>query len=158
MMERGLCPPSTYAQWAELFELLSQRADDEMVLSAIQRGTLEWQAGVAERFVKRLTDAVNTRINDAVDQFQKIVGRSYGQERSIIQAIMSLRREMSFLYRVMDISAIPEKDREQCRQLVVSQADVIQKSLEDSAKRDRSGKLLHLIQNNRVNTFQEVVT
>ncbi len=145
--------PHTYSEWVAILDMLKERHDDESVLLAMQQGTIEWQTGVAERFAKKLIDAVNFRMNDATDKFQKEIGHAYGQERAIVQALLALRKEMLFLSKVVNIPAIPEKDRRQYYQLVISQANSIQSSLEDSAKNDRSGKLASIVKNNKVNVF-----
>ena len=92
-------------------------------------------------------------MNAATDQFQKSMSRSRGQESLIVQAVLSLRKELQFLARVMDIPVIPEKDRRQYVQMVRNQADQMQKSLEDSARTDRTGKLGSIVRNHRVNAF-----
>lgn len=153
MASSPIAPPHTYAEWAAVLDLFRDKADDDAVLSAMQQGTLEWQSGVAERFSKKLVDAFNRRMNAATDKFQKEMSRAYGQERAIVQALLSLRREMAFLARAIDLPVIPEKDRQQYRQLVIDQGNSIQNSLEDSAKKDRSGKMSSLVRNNRVNAF-----
>lgn len=145
--------PHTYAEWASVLTLLKDKTDDDAVLVAMQAGTIEWQTGVAERFSKKLIDAVNSRMNAASDKFQLDIQRAGGQERAIVQALLALRKEMRFLTRVLDIRAIPEQDRAQYVGLVRAQADAMQKSLEDSAKADRTGKLSSIIRNNRVNSL-----
>ena len=75
-------------------------------------------------FCKKLIDVVNNRMNCASDKFQKEMGRAYGQERAIVQALLALRKEMCFLSKVMDISAIPEKERRHYYQLVLDQAEL----------------------------------
>lgn len=146
-------PPRVYAEWVTLLDLLRDKTNDDAVLQAMRQGTLEWQTGVAERFVKKLTDTVNSRLNGATDKFQKELSRSRGEERAIIQALLSLRRELAFLANAMNLPVLPEKDRATYRGLVMEQADKIQKSLEDSAKNDRSGKLASIVRNHRVNGF-----
>lgn len=153
MMASAIAPPHTYAEWVSVLEMLKSKVDDEDVLQAMQEGTVEWQSGVAERFSKRLIDVVNYRMNDAVDRFQKEMSRSRGEERSIVQAILSLRKELRFLSKAINLSALPAGDRQHYYQLVVDQANKIQHSLEDSAKKDRSGKLSSIVRNNRVNLF-----
>lgn len=146
--------PHTYAAWADVFDGLKNHTDDEAVLRAMEQGTIEWQAGVAERFIQRLMDAVNTRMNAAIDKFQRDFGRSGGQESAIVQAILALRKELSFLARALELPALPEKERAQLRRLVPDQADSIQKSLEDSAqKNDRSGRLASIVRRHRVNAL-----
>lgn len=153
MLATDIAPPHTYAEWVVLLDMLKNKTDDESVLLAIQQGTIEWQSGVAERFAKKLIDVVNYRMNAASDKFQKEMGRANGQERAIVQALLALRKEMHFLSKVVNISAIPEKDRQHYYQLVINQANSMQSSLEDSAKKDRSGKLASIVRNNKVNAF-----
>lgn len=148
-----IAPPRTYAEWVLVLDMLKNKTDDEDVLQAMQNGSVEWQTGVAERFSKKLIDTVNHRMNSATDKFQKEMARSHGQERAIVQALLSLRRELGFLSKVLDLPALPESDRRQYCQLVADHADKIQSSLVDSAKTDRSGKLASIVRNNRVNAF-----
>ncbi len=153
MMSTSITPPTIYSEWVSVLDMLKAKTDDEAVLIAMQKGTIEWQSGVAERFAKKLIDVINFRMNAASDKFQKEMGRAYGQERAIVQALLALRKEMSFLSKAINLPAIPEKDRNQYYQLVISQANSMQSSLEDSAKKDRSGKLASIVRNNKVNAF-----
>lgn len=153
MFSQTVKPPRTYAEWVDVLDMFKSRTNDEAVLSAMQNGTIEWQSGVAERFSKQLIDAVNFRMNSASDKFQKELGRTYGQERAIVQALLSLRREMSFLSKAVNLPVIPEKDRQYYYDLIINQANNMQSSLENSAKNDRSGKLSSIIRNNKINTF-----
>jgi len=145
--------PHTYSEWAEVIGIFKNKEDDEDALKAMKAGTVEWQSGVAERFSKRLIDAVNYRMNAASDKFQKELSRSRGEDRAIIQAILGLRKEMAFLAQAIDLPAIPQELRSQYIKMVYDQADTMQKSLEDSAKSDRSGKMSSIIRNHKVNSF-----
>lgn len=153
MLATAIAPPKTYSDWVAVLDMLKAKSDDEAVLSAMQRGTIEWQSGVAERFAKKLIDVIHYRMNAASDKFQKEMSRSNGQERAIVQALLALRKELCFLSKAINLPAIPEKDRQHYYQLVISQANSVQSSLEDSAKKDRSGKLASIVRNNKVNAF-----
>lgn len=145
-----IASPHNYSDWVVVFEILKEKTDDHAAVEAIQQGSIAWQTGVAERFSKQLVDVVNFRMNAATDKFQKDLSRASGNEGAIVQALISLRKELLFLLKVVDIQAIPEKDRGQYIDLVRDQMNQIQSSLEDSAKIDRSGKLLSIIRNNKV--------
>jgi hypothetical protein len=145
--------PSTYAKWAELLDMLKNNTNDPDVLAALKQGSISWQTGVAERFAQKLIDTVNSRMNAASDKFQKDISQSTGQVGAIVQAILALRKEMAFLCTAVDLPAIPEKDRAGYCALVQGQADKMQTSLEDSAKKDRSGKMSSIIRNHKVNVF-----
>lgn len=145
--------PHTYAEWAEVLDAFQNKMNDGDTLRAMQQGTLEWQAGVAERFVKRLMDAIIARLNSASDRFQKEIGRARGQESLLTQAILALRKELIFLHQAANLPALPEKERKFSVEFVKEQADKFQASLKQSARSDRSGKLSSIIRNNRVNNF-----
>lgn len=145
--------PHTYSEWSSVLAVFKERSNDDEVLVAMKTGTLEWQSGVAERFSKKLIDAVNTRMNMATDRFQKEMNRSGGLESAIVQAILSLRKEMMFLADAINIPAIPDMERQQYQNLVLEQANNMQKSLEDSAKLDRSGKMSSIVRNHKVNSL-----
>lgn len=145
--------PHTYAEWVKVLDLFRARQDDREVLAAMQQGSLEWQSGVADRFSKRLVDAVNARMNTASDKFQRDMSTARGAEGAIVQALLSLRKEMTLLAQAVDIPSLPEEYRRQYVQLVLDQANHMQDSLEDSAKKDRSGKLSSIVRNHRVNAF-----
>lgn len=155
MISTSITPPSTYSEWLDLLEDLKNKTDDLSVLEAMKKGTIEWQSGVAERFSKRLIDTINYRMDCAIDKFQKDMNRSKGEERNIVQAIIALRKEFMFFSKVIDLPAIPENDRQHYCQLVSSQINSIQESLEESAKKDRSGKLSSIVRNNKVNVFKD---
>jgi len=150
-MSRVISPPITYAEWVDLFDMLKQKVDDTEVCAALKQGEIAWQSGVCERFSKRLIDSVNARMDAATDKFQKDMYRAKGQDGAIVQALLSLRKEMSFLLNVIDLPVIPKKDREHYCALVREQADYMQTSLESSARADRSGKMSALVRNNKIN-------
>ena len=145
--------PHTYSEWVNVLTTFKNKSNDVDVLTAMKAGTVEWQSGVAERFSKKLIDAVNFRMNAASDKFQTDLSRAGGQEGAIVQAILALRKEMCFLAQAMNLPAFPEKERQHYVNLVVEQANTMQKSLEDSAKSDRSGKLSSIVRNHKVNFF-----
>ena len=145
--------PHTYSEWVSVLDIFKAKSNDSEVLTAMKNGTVEWQSGVAERFSKRLIDSVNYRMNTASDKFQKEMSRAYGSEGAIVQALLALRKELSFLVQAINLPALPEKNRQQYIRLVLDQADNVQKALEDSAKKDRSGKLSSIVRNHKVNSF-----
>lgn len=156
MIKSGILPPHTYAEWISILDMLKNKTNDEDVLQAMCNGTVEWQSGVAERFSKKLIAVVNYRINSATDKFQREMEWAQGREKDVVQALFALRKELFFVSKVMNLPALPEKERQQYYQLVIDQANSIQSSLEDSARSDRSGRLASIIRNNKVNAFEEM--
>ena len=139
--------PKIYADWVKVFNILKSGEDDENILALMQEGIVVWQSGVAERFLKRLVEAVNFRLNKATDNFQK---SRQTDENEIIQSLMQLRRELQFILKVVDINTIPVKEKMELRNMIINQSNSIQESLEKSAESDRTGKLSSIIKNNKV--------
>ena len=129
--------PATYADWAALLRRFKEGGSDDEVLAAMRAGTIVWQSGVAVRFVTRLTDAVNARMNAATDAFDRAMGRAR-DESEVIAALLGLRRAMTRCLRAADLPALPPEQRRQCMDLVWTQAERMQESLEQSAKNDRT--------------------
>ena len=139
--------PKIYADWVKVFELLKSCEDDENILALMQEGIVVWQSGVAERFLKRLVDTVNFRLNRATDNFQKA---RQTDENEIIQSLMQLRRELQFILKTVDLNAIPVKEKTELSNMIINQSNSMQESLEKSAESDRTGKLSSIIKNNKV--------
>ena len=139
--------PKIYADWIKVFDILKSGEDDEAILPLMQEGEIVWQSGVAERFLRKLVDTVNFRLNKAIDNFQK---SRQSDENEIVQSLMQLRRELQFILKVVDINTIPVKEKTELRNMIINQLNSIQESLEKSAESDRSGKLSSIIKNNKV--------
>jgi len=139
--------PKIYADWIKVFNVLKSGEDDETILPLMQEGEIVWQSGVAERFIRKLVDTVNFRLDKAIDNFQK---SHQSDENEIIQSLMQLRRELQFMLKVVDINAVPVKEKTELRNMIINQSTSIQESLEKSSESDRSGKLSSIIKNNKV--------
>lgn len=149
----ALKPPTTYSEWVSLIEKFKKKEDEDDVLNAMSRGRLNWQMGVAERFVKQLSDASAHRMKLASDRFQRELSHANGHDGVIVQSLIALRKDISSLYRLGDIPALPEDLRTQIKDCMREQANEIQNSIEQSAKWDRTGRIASIIRNNRVNNF-----
>ena len=139
--------PKIYADWIKVFNTLKSGENDETILPLMQEGEIVWQSGVAERFLRKLVDTINFRLNKATDAFQR---SHQTHENEIVQSLMQLRRELQFMLKVVDINAIPVKEKTELRNMIINQSNSIQESLEKSSESDRSGKLSSIIKNNKV--------
>ena len=139
--------PKIYADWIKVFDVLKSGEDDEAILPLMQEGEIVWQSGVAERFLRKLVDTINFRLNKATDAFQR---SHQTDENEIVQSLMQLRRELQFMLKVVDINVIPVKEKMELRNMIINQSNSIQESLEKSSESDRSGKLSSIIKNNKV--------
>lgn len=141
--------PRTYYEWKQVFEILESGENDGEVLEAIYNGTVYWQSGVAERFNNRLIKTINKRMDKASDKMQKGLKRATS-EGDIVNLCLAMRKEFEFLYKVINMNALPEDYKESYRDMIDNSVSTLQNSLEESAKKDRTGKLLTIIKNNRV--------
>ena len=59
------------------------------------------------------------------------------------------------MLKVVDIKALPAKEKSEISNMIIAQSNAIQDSLEKSSESDRSGKMASIIRNNKVNVQQE---
>lgn len=138
-------PPTTYAEWATLLtELKSIPINDECI-SAIYQGKLEFLPGVAERFTTRLTETVNARLEHISTDFNQSIHRNTSDERALITALRNIQKDFKALIQIVKMPVLPEKFQNIYIQSIRDEAQRIQSSLENTAKFDRTGKLLTLI-------------
>lgn len=149
--------PHTYSEWVSLFKKFGEGVDDKEVMLAMKGGSLEWQAGVADRFAKHFSNALNKRIKTALDRFDENMKRSTDAEEGYIRSLNALGIEFTFIRDAADLPCIPEEYRVQFMELVSNSADQAQQSLEDSAlsidKTERTGRIPSIVRNHAVNRF-----
>lgn len=145
--------PVSYAEWVKCFEALIEGNKDEEVMEAMERGTLSWSSGVAERFSIKLFEVINQRLQKSSRIFQRNLDNARGNETAIVNALLGIRRELVFLKRLTMLPAIPPDKQGYFSQQILAYAQNTQQSLENSAKADRTGRLSSLIKNNRINNI-----
>jgi hypothetical protein len=142
--------PKIYIEWVNILNLLKERKNNEEILEKMENGKLEWQDGVAQRFVDKLTQVINYRIKIATDKFSQELSRGTRDERVIVQSLIALKKEFLFCSRICKIRILPDEIQKKLYELIADQAKNIQTSLENSAKNDRTGKLLSIVRNNKI--------
>ena len=145
--------PKSYAEWVNLLVVLKEKKADVEVLKAMQQGELVWQSGVAERYVKKFIEVLNFRMDSATDRFQREMERAGNSENLIVQALLNLRREMQFLTGLSNLNVFPAEQRNAIGTMIDEQIAIMQKSLEDSAKEERTGKMLSIVKKNRLDSI-----
>ncbi|GIN88226.1 hypothetical protein J6TS2_46120 [Heyndrickxia sporothermodurans] len=148
--------PVTYADWVKCLDQLKTGMRDEEVVSYMEQGSLEWTKGVAERITQHLYDAIEHRIRKSADQLQNELNNCSGDETALVKAILSARKRLAVLNRVANLQAFPEQVREAMYNILHEYAKNTQKSLEDSALTDRTGRLRSLIRNNPITQFDQI--
>ena len=142
--------PKIYIEWVNILNLLKERKNNEEILEKMENGKLEWQDGVAQRFVDKLTQVINYRIKIATDKFSQDLSRGTRNERVTVQSLIALKKEFLFCSRICKIRTLPDEIQKKLYELIADQAKNIQTSLENSAKNDRTGKLLSIVRNNKI--------
>ena len=142
--------PKIYIEWVNILNLLKERKNNEEILEKMENGKLEWQDGVAQRFVDKLTQVINYRIKIATDKFSQELSRGTRDERVTVQSLIALKKEFLFCSRICKIRILPDEIQKKLYELIADQAKNIQTSLENSAKNDRTGKLLSIVRNNKI--------
>ena len=145
--------PRSYSDWTLCLDEIKRGANDDATLSAMEKGVLSWTSGVAERFCAHLFEVINFRLDGASKRLQRNLDMSRGNETAIVSGLMGMRRELGFLKRLTMLPAIPEDKRDYFVRQIAESAGNIQKSLENSAKSDRSGRLVSLFRNNRIDSI-----
>jgi hypothetical protein len=145
--------PTTYSEWSDCVEAFESGEQDDEVVLAMSRGTLNWNSGVAALFSERISGAFNTRLKRCADRMERDF-RSGGDETTIVRAMLDTRRTLTLLHRVATIPSFPEMLREHLTDEIRKYAERAQQSLEDTARHDRSGRLASLIRNNSLLRYE----
>lgn len=138
-------PPRTYLEWVQCLDAINRNEEIETMVTLAQEGDLEWISGVAERFTTRLCDLINNKVSHAVDKVQISLNRSSGDEMAITFALLDARKAFRQAYILASLPVLPEPTRTSVQGLVLQAATSMHDSLLESAKRDRSGKMLCLV-------------
>jgi hypothetical protein len=139
-------PPTSYADWVACFEQLQAAKDDEALLALISKGKVPWSSSIAQRFADRLTASVSARLKGAVAQFSRSIERSRGEESAVVQAMLSLRRHIRFLYRFVSDPVFPPEIRDPFANEIEKQAKQLHETIINNVKKDLHGRLLHVVQ------------
>lgn len=145
--------PTSYFEWSACIEALETGLNDEQVIQAMAQGNLSWTSGVANLFSERIGVAFNTRLQRCADRMTRDLSHG-SDETSLVRALLDTRRSLSLLHRAAGIPAFPQMLREHLHTEVKRYAERAQRSLEDSAKHDRSGRLVSLIRHNNLLAYE----
>jgi acyl-CoA thioesterase len=113
----------------------------------MESGQLDWTSGVAERFTNRLCELLDKKLKDSVNQLQSDLKRSGDNEIAIAQALLAMRRNNIQIYKLASLHVLSEDTKSSTQEMVSNAIQTMQKSLEDSAQRDRTGQMTRLIRN-----------
>ena len=101
-----------------------------------------------------LEEAIKMRYKDIMEDFERNQAEAHN-EAGIETALTRLKDDLEKLKDAVYIPALPESIRLKFPEAVDQAADAAQHALEESARRDHSGIMAHLLQNHRINDLQE---
>lgn len=145
--------PTSYAEWSASIDALEAGLNDESVIQAMAQGNLSWTSGVANLFSERISGAFNTRLQHCAERMTRDLSQG-ADETTLVRALLDTRRSLSLLHRVAVIPSFPQMLTDHLCTEVKRYAERAQRSLEDSAKHDRSGKLISLIRHNNLLAYE----
>ncbi|MFJ7994709.1 hypothetical protein ACIQY5_21540 [Peribacillus frigoritolerans] len=148
--------PRTYSDWIHCFERLKEGNKDDQVISTMEKGSIEWTKGVSERFTEQLFAVLEYRLKQSGEQLQRNLNNSKGNKSHIAKALLDARKRLSILNRVAMLPALPENVRETMKNVIKDFAGKTMKSLEESAKSDRTGHLGMEIKKNSLLKFEDL--
>jgi len=145
--------PRSYAQWSACLERLAQGLQDEACLSSMRAGELHASGGVVTMFSQRLVAEFNERLTRCSEHLTRDL-RIGADESLVVRAILNARKSMAFLHRLSQVESFPPQLRAHLSDELRKFAQRSQDSLEDSARADRSGRLLVLLRNNNLLRYE----
>ena len=140
--------PCTYAEWVAALDRVRLVDEDEESISRLEAGRLEWSPGVAERATAALQAAIEACLRRNSDLLGRDLGRTRNSTDALVCALLAARRRFRFAVGLAQLPAFPDYVKESFVASVCESAARAQKSLEESAARDRTGEVARAIRNN----------
>ena len=147
--------PHTYSEWCDCLGYLKDSQYDKDIKVLMSKGSLSWTSGVAERFSERLALVFNMRLQECAQRLDRNISYS-NDESGLITGLLSARRTLSFLHEIATLECFPELLQKHLTTELEHYAKRTQSSLENSASRDRTGRLLSIIKHNSILNFTKV--
>jgi hypothetical protein len=157
-MSEPLKPPTSYSDGVTCFEILSKADRDEELLAIAAKGTVPWTQGIAERFAKRLMNAISERLQKAISQFAKDLQRASGEEYAVVQAILSIRRQIRYLLQFVKLPVFPEEISKTFTEEIEKNAQNIQDQILQEVKKDPDGRLIRVVQHTPILVQEQAIS
>ncbi|MFF2158561.1 hypothetical protein ACFVVQ_25105 [Paenibacillus chitinolyticus] len=121
----------------------------------MEKGSFEWQAGVAEHLIRRISITLETRLNSITRQMNTDFSRLNGEDTALVRSLLEARRRFGTLNRLIHIPALPEQVQSQFSDILQKYVKETQLSIENSVKTDRTGHLKMLVKNNALTNYDQ---
>lgn len=146
--------PTTYADWVDCFDLFAAEQEDEAVLAAMEKGSIEWSTGIDRKMTEHMYRLLELRLKKVSTLMNKEFGRLSDQAETV-RAMLHARKRFAVLHRLVALQAFPEDVRKALKSTLSAYVEDTQESLEKSADADRSGHLKMIIRNNSLLRYEE---
>jgi hypothetical protein len=142
-------PPKYYSERVPLLDRLKQPGqEDEQLMTVLERGTLEWTPGVADKLLHHVYDVMETKLKYTTQRFQRDLDYANGEEAAVVSAIVNARHRFELIYRLCRLAVFPDEVKQALLDTVKRYVEDTQNALLDSARHDRTGRLAYTIRNN----------
>ncbi len=151
--------PTTYADWLDCFDLFAAEQEDEAVLAAMEKGSIEWSTGIDRKMTEHMYRLLELRLKKVSTLMNKELGRLSGQtDLETSRAMLHARKRFAVLIRLVALQAFPEDVRNAFGSTLSAYVKDTQEALEKGAEADRSGHLKMIIRNNSLLRYEEEAT
>lgn len=135
----------SYYEWNDILKKLDDKFDFD-ILEDIKLCELDDSPAVVKLFYNRIFEIIKRKLKIIENEFSNLRAND---EKTLFYFIESTRKKYSLLYKLINIKCVKRYNTE-LEDMVVSKFNEIQNSLEESAKNDRTGRMLIFIKNNPV--------
>ena len=146
--------PQFYAEWIPVIHDFATGQNDEEVVEAMKNGYMPASQTPLTRLSYRMEEAIKMRYTAIMEDFEKNQSEAH-DEAGMEMALNRLKDDLQKLKDAVYIPSLPDSIRSKFPDAVDQAADAVQHSLEESAARDHTGLMSHLLQNHRINDLQE---
>ncbi|MGG4095452.1 hypothetical protein [Paenibacillus lautus] len=144
----------TYAEWSNLLDHFLKENDEERIMQDLEAAEIEWTGVVAEKLTRRALEVLEAKFTRTVELLQLELQRARGSEPAIVVALLNTRRRFNYFNRLCHLKAFPATVRESMQQASNKFIEDTQRSLENTAKADRSGVMGNLLKYNSLRNYQ----
>ena len=142
-------PPEIYSEWADALKAFVGDKNADEALEAMKLGQIARQRVVYERFVRRVAQSINMRLEAIQSNLQRSIGsmNDSNADAELSKAIDVFKRQTQ---KLCELAAVPALRHEERDKFLGQIADVTQKvvdAIKKSAEFDRSGKIVHFLKN-----------
>jgi len=146
-----MMPPKHYSEWMKYYDLLKDgREEFYQIVDTLEKGTLEWTHGVAEKMINETYKVIEFKLKQITQSFHSELNGANGNEHYTVAAIMNAKNRFIAVKRVCSLPVFPQDVSKMLLEVVEKYVDDSQDALIASAKEDRTGYLTSIVKHNKL--------